>query len=151
MLMWMYLRALDKFNKVFIYYRCNISEKLFCKNRNLFCPSLKSIQNVQFIQRFFIILSLCVYYDLFGLRPIRAITCFQCAVQSWQLIINPLQWTNIYFKSHLWQMKREPIKTPFLSKSKESDYHDSLAIFKLILRFMNDTNLSGRKEKVRPS
>ena len=45
-------------------------------------------------------------------------------------------------------MKREPIKTPFLSKSKESDYHESLAIFKLILRFMNDTNLSGRKEKV---
>ena len=46
-------------------------------------------------------------------------------------------------------MKREPIKTPFLSKSKESDYHESLAIFKLILRFMNDNNLSGRKEKVR--
>ena len=23
---------------------------------------------------------------------------------------------NIYFKSHLWQMKREPIKTPFLPK-----------------------------------
>lgn len=45
-------------------------------------------------------------------------------------------------------MKREPIKTPFLSKSKESDYHESVAIFKLILRFMNDPNLSGRKEKV---
>ena len=41
---------------------------------------------------------------------------------------------NVYFKSHLWQMKRDPIKTPFLSKSKESDYHESLAIFKLILR-----------------
>ena len=45
---------------------------------------------------------------------------------------------NIYFKSHLWQMKREPIKTPFLPKQKESDYFESLAIFKLILRFMND-------------
>ena len=55
---------------------------------------------------------------------------------------------NIYFKSHLWQMKREPIKTPFLSKSKESDYYESLAIFKMILRFMNDTNLSGMREKI---
>ena len=55
---------------------------------------------------------------------------------------------NVYFKSHLWQMKREPIKTPFLSKSKESDYQESLAIFKLILRFMNDNNLGGVREKV---
>lgn len=45
-------------------------------------------------------------------------------------------------------MKRDPIKTPFLSKSKESDYNESLAIFKLILRFMNDDKLSGTKEKV---
>ena len=56
---------------------------------------------------------------------------------------------SVYFKSHLWQMKREPIQTPFLSKSKESDYNDSLAIFKLILRFMNDDALeSGKREKV---
>merc|ERR1719410_166570 len=55
---------------------------------------------------------------------------------------------NIYFKSHLWQMRKEPIKTPFLSKSKESDYQESLAIFKLILRFMNDSQLSGQKEKI---
>lgn len=55
---------------------------------------------------------------------------------------------NIYFKSHLWQMKREPIKTPFLPKQKESDYFESLAIFKLILRFMNDTTLTGMREKV---
>jgi myosin-15 len=60
----------------------------------------------------------------------------------------PIQVANVYFKSHLWQMKREPIKTPFLSKSKESDYQESLAIFKLILRFMNDNNLSGLREKV---
>ena len=47
-------------------------------------------------------------------------------------------------------MKREPIQTPFLSKSKESDYNDSLAIFKLILRFMNDDALeSGKREKVK--
>lgn len=49
-------------------------------------------------------------------------------------------------QSHLWGMKREPIKTPFLAKSKDMDYQDSLAIFKLILRFMNDNNLSGKKE-----
>ena len=55
---------------------------------------------------------------------------------------------NIYFKSHLWQMRKEPIKTPFLAKSKESDYQESLAIFKLILRFMNDGQLSGQKEKI---
>ncbi|CAB4053995.1 unnamed protein product [Lepeophtheirus salmonis] len=48
---------------------------------------------------------------------------------------------NIYFKYHLWEMKSEAIKTPFLSKTKESDYQDSIAIFKLILRFMNDPNM----------
>lgn len=45
-------------------------------------------------------------------------------------------------------MKREPIKTPFLAKAKDVDYQDSLALFKLILRFMNDNNLSGKKETV---
>lgn len=65
------------------------------------------------------------------------------------LFLLMLQVASVYFKSHLWQMKREPIQTPFLSKSKESDYNDSLAIFKLILRFMNDDALeSGKREKV---
>lgn len=54
----------------------------------------------------------------------------------------------IGFQSHVWGMKREPIKTPFLHKTKDSDYADSLAIFKLILRFMNDDSLSDRKEQV---
>ena len=45
-------------------------------------------------------------------------------------------------------MKREPIKTPFLPKQKESDYYESLAIFKLILRFMNDNSLGGMREKI---
>lgn len=58
------------------------------------------------------------------------------------------KFTNIYFKSHVWGMKREPIKTPFLNKSKDSDYSDSLALFKLILRFMNDESLSGKKEQL---
>ncbi|XP_026686841.1 unconventional myosin-XV-like [Diaphorina citri] len=58
------------------------------------------------------------------------------------------KFSNIYFKSHVWGMKREPIKSPFLNKNKDSDYADSLAIFKLILRFMNDDSLTGKKEQV---
>lgn len=44
-------------------------------------------------------------------------------------------------------MKREPINTPFLHKSKDTDYMDSIAIFKLILRFMNDESLSPKREQ----
>uniref|UniRef100_A0A8D9AYW5 Unconventional myosin-XV n=1 Tax=Cacopsylla melanoneura TaxID=428564 RepID=A0A8D9AYW5_9HEMI len=57
------------------------------------------------------------------------------------------KFSNIYFKSHVWGMKREPIKSPFLNKNKDSDFADSLAIFKLILRFMNDDSLTGKKEQ----
>ena len=45
-------------------------------------------------------------------------------------------------------MKRDAIKTPFLAKNKDIDYQESLSIFKLILRFMNDNNLTGKKETV---
>ena len=48
----------------------------------------------------------------------------------------------------MWGMRREPIKTPFLSKSKDVEYTDSLALFKLILRFMNDHTLAGTRELV---
>lgn len=58
------------------------------------------------------------------------------------------KFTNIYFKSHLWGMKREPIRTPFLAKASGSQHQDSLALFKLILRFMNDSHLSGQRERV---
>jgi len=51
------------------------------------------------------------------------------------------------FQSHVWGMKKEPIKTPFLHKSKDSDYMDSIAIFKLILRFMNDVTLTPKREQ----
>ncbi|XP_073998346.1 unconventional myosin 10A isoform X4 [Rhodnius prolixus] len=57
------------------------------------------------------------------------------------------KFTNVYFKSHVWGMKREPIKTPLLTKALDSDFAESLAIFKLILRFMNDDSLSGKKEQ----
>ncbi|CAG0890159.1 unnamed protein product [Cyprideis torosa] len=58
------------------------------------------------------------------------------------------KFTNVFFKSHLWGVKKEPIKTPFLAKSKDSDFNESLAIFKLIMRFTNDGKLSGKREKV---
>lgn len=54
---------------------------------------------------------------------------------------------SFVFQSHVWGMKREPIKTPFLHKSKDADYMDSIAIFKLILRFMNDESLSPKREQ----
>jgi len=56
------------------------------------------------------------------------------------------KFTNIYFKSHLWGCKKEPIKTPLLPKNNEADFQESLAVFKLVMRFMNDTNLNGKKE-----
>lgn len=57
------------------------------------------------------------------------------------------KFTNIYFKSHIFGMKREPIKTPFLAKARDQDYTDSLMIFKMILRFMNENNLNGKREQ----
>lgn len=43
------------------------------------------------------------------------------------------KFTNIYFRAHVWGMKKDPIKTPFLPKSSESEFQESLAIFKLVL------------------
>ncbi|XP_023316209.1 unconventional myosin-XV isoform X2 [Trichogramma pretiosum] len=57
------------------------------------------------------------------------------------------KFTNIYFKSHIFGLKREPINTPFLPKSREQDFNESLIIFKLILRFMNENNLTGKREQ----
>ena len=31
-------------------------------------------------------------------------------------------------------MRKEPIKTPFLTKSKERDFNEAIAVFKIILR-----------------
>uniref|UniRef100_T1JBR9 Unconventional myosin-XV n=1 Tax=Strigamia maritima TaxID=126957 RepID=T1JBR9_STRMM len=56
------------------------------------------------------------------------------------------KFVNIYFKSHNLGARKEPIKVPFLAKLKDSDYHESLAIFKLILRFMSDHTLGGKRE-----
>ncbi|KAI2804564.1 Myosin and Kinesin Tail domain protein [Blomia tropicalis] len=58
------------------------------------------------------------------------------------------KFTNIYFRSQQWGARRDPIKSPFLQKNSDSDVQESLLIFRLILRFMNDNQLSGKKEKL---
>ncbi|XP_028967897.1 unconventional myosin-XV-like [Galendromus occidentalis] len=58
------------------------------------------------------------------------------------------KFTNIYFKNHQWGLKKEPIKSPFLAKSNEQDSIEAVALFKLILRFMYDPNLSGNEERL---
>ena len=42
------------------------------------------------------------------------------------------KFTNIYFRTHVWGAKHDAIQTPFLPKSNESDFHDSLSIFKIV-------------------
>ncbi|KAH9517053.1 hypothetical protein DERF_007753 [Dermatophagoides farinae] len=58
------------------------------------------------------------------------------------------KFTNIYFRSQQWSAKQEPIKTPFLQKNSDEDFHESLSLFSLILRFQYDQELSGKKEKL---
>lgn len=58
------------------------------------------------------------------------------------------KFTNIYFRAHTLGVNREPIKAPFLQKNSEQDVQDSLEVFKLILNFMNDGDLNGKKEKL---
>lgn len=42
------------------------------------------------------------------------------------------KFTSIYFKSHVWGMKREPIRTPFLAKASDAQNQESLSLFKLV-------------------
>ncbi|OUC49793.1 myosin head [Trichinella nativa] len=51
-----------------------------------------------------------------------------------------------HFKNHTWQMRRDPINTPFLHKDSEAEMQLSLTLFRLILRYMNDTSLSSSQE-----
>lgn len=46
-------------------------------------------------------------------------------------------------------MKKEPITAPFLSKAaaRDQDFQDAIALFKLILRWSNDTQLGPAKER----
>ena len=58
------------------------------------------------------------------------------------------KFTNIYFNSHAWAMKKEPIKTSFLFKSSNFEVCQSLTLFKLVLKFMNDYTLTEVREKL---
>ncbi|CAI2356602.1 unnamed protein product [Caenorhabditis sp. 36 PRJEB53466] len=46
------------------------------------------------------------------------------------------------FKGHLLEPRREPIMTPFLHKESDFDFHLSVEIFKLILKYLNDLKLT---------
>uniref|UniRef100_A0A915CX56 MyTH4 domain-containing protein n=1 Tax=Ditylenchus dipsaci TaxID=166011 RepID=A0A915CX56_9BILA len=49
------------------------------------------------------------------------------------------------FKYHILGAFHAPISTPFLPKSTEQEFGDSLKIFKLILCYTNDISLSAKK------
>ena len=57
---------------------------------------------------------------------------------------------SVYFQGAEPQIRHDPIIAPFLSKAatRDQDFQDALAIFKLILRWSNDTQLTPLKEKV---
>ncbi len=54
----------------------------------------------------------------------------------------------VWFQGHTWQMRREPITTPFLPKDSDEDFQESLKLFKLILRFMNDATINSAQEAI---
>ena len=58
------------------------------------------------------------------------------------------KFTNIYFNSHVWAMRKEPIKTAFLLKNSNFEVKQSRTLFKLVLRFMNDHTLTELREKI---
>lgn len=59
------------------------------------------------------------------------------------------KFSSIYFKGAELHMKKEPITAPFLSKAaaRDQDFQDAVAMFKLILRWSNDSQLVGAREK----
>ncbi|XP_075156063.1 unconventional myosin 10A isoform X1 [Haematobia irritans] len=60
------------------------------------------------------------------------------------------KFSSVYCNGLRLGARREPITTPFLSRaaSRDQDFQDSLAVFKLILRWTNDKTMDGNKEKV---
>lgn len=59
------------------------------------------------------------------------------------------KFSSVYCNGVKLSARREPITSPFLAKaaSRDQDFQDSLAVFKLILRWTNDGNLDAVKEK----
>ncbi|KAH8240493.1 hypothetical protein KR038_007643 [Drosophila bunnanda] len=60
------------------------------------------------------------------------------------------KFSSVYCNGLRLQPRREPITAPFLSRaaSRDQDFQDALAVFKLILRWSNDKSLEGAKEKL---
>ncbi|KFD55371.1 hypothetical protein M513_03711 [Trichuris suis] len=56
------------------------------------------------------------------------------------------KFVSLCFKYHNWKSRRDPISTPFLHKDNEEDIEQSLMLFKLILRYMNDSSLTEDQE-----
>ncbi|XP_025836405.1 unconventional myosin-XV [Agrilus planipennis] len=59
------------------------------------------------------------------------------------------KFNSVYLKGTEFGYRKDPISAPFLSKAaaKDKDFQDSVALFKLILRWSNDAQLSGSREK----
>ncbi|RZB41182.1 unconventional myosin-XV [Asbolus verrucosus] len=59
------------------------------------------------------------------------------------------RFSSVYFKGADLGMKKEPITAPFLSKAatRDQDFQDAVALFKLILRWSNDAQLTGSRER----
>jgi myosin-15 len=59
------------------------------------------------------------------------------------------RFSSVYFKGADLGMKKEPITAPFLSKAatRDQDFQDAVALFKLILRWSNDSQLTGARER----
>ncbi|KAJ3645965.1 hypothetical protein Zmor_023581 [Zophobas morio] len=59
------------------------------------------------------------------------------------------RFSSVYFKGADLGMKKEPITAPFLSKAatRDQDFQDAVALFKLILRWSNDAQLNGARER----
>lgn len=59
------------------------------------------------------------------------------------------KFSSVYFKGAEFGFKKEPIAAPFLSKAaaRDQDFQDAVALFKLILRWSNDVQLTGNRER----
>lgn len=59
------------------------------------------------------------------------------------------KFSSVYCNGVKLAPRRDPITAPFLSRAaaRDHDFQDSLAIFKLLLRWTGDTSLDGAKEK----
>ncbi|XP_034671932.1 unconventional myosin-XV isoform X2 [Drosophila subobscura] len=60
------------------------------------------------------------------------------------------KFSSVYCNGLRLQPRREPISAPLLTRaaSRDQDFQDALAVFKLILRWSNDKALEGPKEKL---